>query len=153
MDALNAKWQARATAEGKTLNQVRIGIGINTGECCVGNLGSEQRFDYSAIGDDVNLTSRLEGLTKLYGLTVVVGERTAEKLPADSVLELDLIKVKGRSQPTRIYTLTELLDCDADGLARLRAIAGRVSVCLSRAALGRSRVSARALPRGELYGP
>ncbi|MGZ5864095.1 MAG: CHASE2 domain-containing protein [Xanthobacteraceae bacterium] len=122
MDVLNAKWQARALADGKSFSQVRIGIGINTGECCVGNLGSEQRFDYSAIGDDVNLTSRLEGLTKLYGLTVVVGERTAEKLPADSVVELDLIKVKGRSQPTRIYTLSELLDRDAAGLARLRAL-------------------------------
>jgi adenylate cyclase len=120
MKTLNAQWQARATAEGRSHNEVRIGIGINTGECCVGNLGSQQRFDYSAIGDDVNLTSRLEGLTKVYGLAVVVGERTAGKIPSEGVFELDLIQVKGRTQPTRIFTLAELLDCDEGSLARLR---------------------------------
>jgi adenylate cyclase len=121
MTALNETWRTQALAEGRSYNEVRIGIGINTGECCVGNLGSEQRFDYSAIGDDVNLTSRLEGLSKLYGVTVVVGERTAKVLPPDAVFELDLIQVKGRSQPTRIYTLSELLGCDSETLANLRA--------------------------------
>ena len=54
--------------------EVAIGIGINSGDCCVGNLGSTQRFDYSAIGDDVNVASRFEGLSKIYGVPIVVGE-------------------------------------------------------------------------------
>jgi len=76
MEELNRRWHQRARADVRSFDSVRIGIGINTGDCCVGNLGSEQRFDYSAIGDEVNVTSRLEGLSKLYGRPVVVGERT-----------------------------------------------------------------------------
>jgi adenylate cyclase len=120
MDTLNAAWKARAAEEGRSIADVKIGIGINTGECCVGNLGSRQRFDYSAIGDQVNLTSRLEGLTKVYGLPVVVGEQTAALLPRDGVFEIDLIQVKGRRQATRIYTLSALLDRTPADLARLR---------------------------------
>ena len=55
---------------------MRIGIGLNTGPCCVGNLGSTLRFDYSAIGDAVNLTSRLESMTKYYGLPAIVSDHT-----------------------------------------------------------------------------
>jgi adenylate cyclase len=122
MDSLNATWKTRAAAERGKFSAVRIGIGINTGECCVGNLGSQQRFDYSAIGDQVNLTSRLEGLTKVYGLPVVVGERTAAFLSPDGVFEIDLIQVKGRVQATRIYTLRALLDRSPESLARLREL-------------------------------
>jgi adenylate cyclase len=86
----------QAAADQRPFQQVRIGIGVSTGECCVGNLGSNFRFDYSAIGDEVNLTSRLEGLTKIYGIAAVIGERTLTKAKRDfPTLELDLVTVKG----------------------------------------------------------
>ncbi len=116
MADLNAQWRAEAEAAGRTFRKVAIGIGINSGDCCVGNLGSVQRFDYSAIGDDVNVASRFEGLSKHYGLTIVVGEPTVARLPHARVLELDLIRVKGRERPTRIFTMLDALG-GADGAA------------------------------------
>lgn len=113
MPALNKKWKERAAAAGgPDFPPVRIGIGLNTGDCCVGNLGSEQRFDYSAIGDDVNVASRFEGLTKHYGLPAIAGEATVMAAPDIAVLEVDLVRVKGRGRPARIYTFLDLLGGD-----------------------------------------
>ncbi|MFA6028283.1 MAG: adenylate/guanylate cyclase domain-containing protein [Elusimicrobiota bacterium] len=102
---LNAEWEAEAKAENRRFIPVRIGIGLNTGPCCVGNMGSDQRFDYSVLGDDVNLASRLEGQSKTYGADTVIGPRTRECAPEYAALELDLIKVKGKTVPVRIHAL------------------------------------------------
>lgn len=84
---------------------IRIGIGLNSGEACVGNLGSVQRFSYSALGDSINLASRIEGLTKFYGVTIAVSEFTRQAVEGLAFLEADFVRVKGRSAPVRLYVL------------------------------------------------
>jgi len=105
MTSLNARWKEEAGAKGRPFKPVRLGIGLNTGICCVGNLGSETRFDYSVIGDNVNVASRLEGQSKTYDVGTVVGESTTARAPDFAFLELDRLKVKGRAEATRIFAL------------------------------------------------
>lgn len=105
LDRLNAQWESDAKAQGKPHYPIHVGVGLNTGNCCVGNMGSEQRFDYSVLGDDVNLASRLEGQSKTYHVDIVLGENTAAQVDEFATLEIDLIQVKGRAQPVHIFTL------------------------------------------------
>jgi adenylate cyclase len=105
LGALNAEWEAEAEAEGRRHIPVAIGIGLNTGQATVGNFGSEQRLTYSCLGDEVNLASRLEGQCKIYGVGIAVGENTCRAVADFATLELDLILVKGKTRPVRMYAL------------------------------------------------
>jgi len=88
-----------------------MGLGINTATVVVGNMGSTQRFDYTCLGDGVNLAARLEGQSKPYGVKLVVGPQTAELVrDVYQVVELDLIAVKGKTEPARIYTIFDVTD-------------------------------------------
>ena len=95
----------RADAAHGPVRLLDIGCGINTGTCIVGNMGSDRRFDYTALGDTVNIASRLEGQSKTYGVKIILGDATAAAVPDMAVLELDLIRVKGREAPERIFAL------------------------------------------------
>ncbi len=102
---VNKALAEKAKKEGREPLVLAAGMGINTGLCSVGNMGSKQRFAYSALGDAVNLASRLEGQTKSYGLELLVGEETVGKIKKFANVEIDKIQVKGKTKPVRIFTV------------------------------------------------
>ena len=101
-----AKLNEELETEG--LPNINIGIGINTGEALVGNMGSDQRFDYSVIGDPVNLASRLESSSKTLGKTLVISENTMKGIERMFPFEyIDSITVKGKTEPIKVYTVVK----------------------------------------------
>lgn len=110
MDRLNDDLLREAEAEGREHYPLHIGIGINSGECVVGNMGSTTRFDYSALGDSVNLAARLEGASKNYGVSLLIGENTAVNVfDSFQLVELDRIVVKGKTEEIRVYSVLPCL--------------------------------------------
>ena len=102
---LNDGWRTNAKSEGRPYKPVRFGIGLNSGECCVGNLGSLRRFDYSAIGDEVNVASRLEGACKIFQVDIIGSETVRAEAPDFAWLEIDSVVVKGKTRPVGLYAL------------------------------------------------
>ncbi len=105
MAPLNERLKKEAEAEGRKHIPLKVGTGINSGDVVVGNVGSDQRFDYSILGDEVNLASRLEGQCKTYAVDIVIGQNTQAQASELASLELDIIKVKGKTEAVRLYAL------------------------------------------------
>lgn len=106
IDALNRQRELEAQHGGHEYIPINVGVGLNTGTCVVGNMGSDLRFDYSVLGDSVNLASRLEGQSKSYGFPIIVGSKTALAAKDKfAILELDFITVKGKTEPEVIYAI------------------------------------------------
>ena len=102
--ALNERFKQEAKTKGMAKVKIKAGIGLNSGLCCVGNMGSDQRFNYSAMGDTVNTASRLEALSPAYKVDLVIGQETASAAPEFALLELDQVRVKGKAIPVTIFT-------------------------------------------------
>jgi adenylate cyclase len=117
--ALNEELKREADANGGAYMPLKVGIGLNTGPCVVGNMGSDFRFNYSVLGDTVNVASRLEARTKDYRLPLVIGSRTAERAQGKfATMEIDLIQVKGKKQPEAVFTVLGRADLEQDPRCR-----------------------------------
>jgi adenylate cyclase len=122
IDELNQEREIEAEDSGHTYIPINVGVGLNTGTCVVGNMGSNLRFDYSVLGDSVNLASRLEGQSKDYGFPIIIGSKTAMAVKEKfAILELDFIMVKGKKEPEVIYAIAGREDIAQSGrFQRLR---------------------------------
>lgn len=128
VETLNQQRQREAQDAGHAFVPIKIGIGLNTGRCVVGNMGSDLRFNYSVLGDPVNLASRLEGQSKTYDVPIILGTRTALAAQETfAVLELDRITVKGKTEPETVYALLGGADlADSARFAELKRVFGEM---------------------------
>jgi adenylate cyclase len=131
IDVLNKERAIEAENGGHPYIPINVGVGLNTGTCVVGNMGSNLRFDYSVLGDSVNLASRLEGQSKEYGFPIIVGSRTALAVKDKfAILELDFIMVKGKKEPEVIYAIAGREDTAHSGrFQRLRNLTIEMLAC------------------------
>jgi adenylate cyclase len=131
IDALNKLREQEAKEGGHIYIPLNVGVGLNTGTCVVGNMGSDLRFDYSVLGDSVNLASRLEGQSKEYGFPIIVGSTTALAVKDKfAILELDFIMVKGKKEPEVIYAIAGREDIAQSGrFQRLRNLTIEMLAC------------------------
>ncbi len=131
VDSLNRAREIEAQEAGRPFIPLNVGVGLNTGTCVVGNMGSDMRFDYSVFGDSVNLASRLEGQSKEYGFPIIVGSNTALAVKDKfAILELDFIMVKGKKEPEVIYAIAGRADIALSGrFQRLRNLTIEMLAC------------------------
>jgi adenylate cyclase len=131
IDVLNKQREIEAQESGSAFIPINVGVGLNTGTCVVGNMGSDLRFDYSVLGDSVNLASRLEGQSKEYGFPIIVGSKTALAVKEKfAILELDFIMVKGKKEPEVIYAIAGREDTAHSGrFQRLRNLTIEMLAC------------------------
>ncbi|HEU0083066.1 MAG TPA: adenylate/guanylate cyclase domain-containing protein [Bradyrhizobium sp.] len=131
VDELNARREQEAKQGGHVFIALNIGVGLNTGSCVVGNMGSDRRFDYSVFGDSVNLASRLEGQSKEYGFPIIAGSSTALAVKDRfAILELDFIMVKGKTEPEVIYAIAGRQDvAQSARFQRLRNLTIEMLAC------------------------
>jgi adenylate cyclase len=131
IEVLNKQRELEAQDGGHAYIPINVGVGLNTGTCVVGNMGSDLRFDYSVLGDSVNLASRLEGQSKEYGFPIIVGSRTALAVKDSfAILELDFIMVKGKKEPEVIYAIAGRADtAQSAGFQRLRNLTIEMLAC------------------------
>jgi adenylate cyclase len=131
IDVLNKEREIEAQNGGHAYIPINVGVGLNTGTCVVGNMGSDLRFDYSVLGDSVNLASRLEGQSKEYGFPIIVGSKTALAVKDKfAILELDFIMVKGKKEPEVIYAIAGREDTAQSGrFQRLRNLTIEMLAC------------------------
>jgi adenylate cyclase len=131
VDTLNRQRGQQASETGQRFIPIKVGVGINTGKCVVGNMGSDLRFNYSVLGDPVNLASRLEGQSKNYGVPIIIGSKTASGLRDKfAVLELDCITVKGKTEPESVFTVLGRADvAGSDRFGRLQRRVGEMLAC------------------------